>query len=349
MKKLVIQNFIVSVLIVLTVCIINAQTKESAEFKIADKTIAAIDNDDVIHPTFSPDSKRLAYSKMIVKDKQALTEIGVLDLQTKKTKNLLNSGQSEKYAVYAAFVYQMKWLDNNRLQALISDGDVDTTEVILDVAKAKIIKENYIEADYSPSTETQALQNRFVKAFPSVSESAAGSAFHGGIVEKLDDDRILLQFNHVDNDENIRVYNLRDKTVKVVYEMPPVKFRLNFIGGFTDGEDIVFAVNLEDGTKIIRYRNGKSEVLETLPRDENDYASFEKKYQSPGKTIFLLKTRGESEATSSSLWLYKNGVLQRVKDYAKMYDFEYNPATKRAAFCYWSDKERNIAVREVKF
>ena len=243
----------------------------------------------------------------------------------------------------------MKWLDNNRLQAFISDGDVDTTEVIFDVAKAKIIKEDFLEPEYEPSPEIQALQNRFLKAFPNVGESAASSAFFGKVVEKLDENRILLQFNHVDNDENIRVYNLRDKTVQVVYQTPPVKFRLNFIGGFADGEDIVFAINLEDGTKIIRYRKGKSEVLETLPRDEHDYASFEKKYQSPGKTIFLLKTRGESEATGSSLWLYKDGVLQRIKDYARMYDFEYDPATKRAAFCYWTDKQRNIAVREVKF
>ena len=58
--------------------------KKPAEIEIAGKTIAAIENGDIIHPTFSSDSKRLAFSKVIVKNKEELTEIGVLDLQTKK-------------------------------------------------------------------------------------------------------------------------------------------------------------------------------------------------------------------------------------------------------------------------
>ena len=296
MKNIILIRKLLLLTIVLSgSCAVKSQTVKPDNFdvRIAGKTIAEIKEGDVILPTFSPDGKNLAFSRVVVIKNEEFTEIAVLNLQSGKTKTLLTPKESEKYAAYATFVVAFEWLDSNRLAAIVSDGDVDSTQLTFDVAKSKLLNEKPLDEDPTIlSSEHQNLRNRFIKAFPKLGESVIDNALQ--TASKLDENRLLVQSAHIDRNDDIYLFDLENKTETLIFKVPDIKYRFSFIGGFASGNDIIFALNLEDGTRIVRYRQGKSEILTNRRRDEHDYARFDVKFQSPEKTIFLLKTRGDS-------------------------------------------------------
>lgn len=61
------------------------------EVKISGGLVGTIKNGDFVHPTFSPDGKLLAYSRVLVKRDLEGTEVLLSDLSTHKQSVLLNS------------------------------------------------------------------------------------------------------------------------------------------------------------------------------------------------------------------------------------------------------------------
>jgi len=106
----------------------------------SNEIIARIDDGDFVHPAFSPDGTRLAYAKVVVRDKTEFAEVYVREISSGRTWRLLDATTSAKYATYKAFVYRLDWTSNDRLVASISDGDVDSTQVEFDVDVRRIVE-----------------------------------------------------------------------------------------------------------------------------------------------------------------------------------------------------------------
>ena len=123
------------------------------EVKIAGALVATIKNGDFVHPTFSPDAKRLAYSRVITRKDFESTDVSLYDLSTHKRLVLLNSRKAERYATYKVFVSGMQWESRNRLQVSVGDGDVDGTDLIFDPVTRKLLKETHHSFDDADLTE----------------------------------------------------------------------------------------------------------------------------------------------------------------------------------------------------
>lgn len=329
----------------------SSKQEQVKEIKISNQTLAEIKDNDSILPTFSLRGEHLAYSNVVVKDKTETTEIIVFDIQNQKSLTLLNNEQSEKYAVYAAFVVEMKWLTPQKLFAVISDGDVDSTLLTFDTKKGRILKKSFSEEpNFRFSPEMRTLRKRFHATFPKIPKEVLDSALRSNVsVYPVEKNKVILQYNYAKYDENVRLFNFTDRTEKVLAEIPELKHRFSLIGGFSSSNDILFVVNFDSSTKIYRYRQDKTEVLTEIPFEEHNSPDFEIKFKSPEKTLFLLKTRSEKEGSTSSLWLYEKGILYRVTDFINLYDFDFHSTSKLAAFSFWSNGERDISIKRTIF
>jgi hypothetical protein len=128
---------------------------DPSEIKISGVLVVTIKNGDFVYPTFSPDAKRLAYSRVIRRKDFESTEVLLYDLNTHKQSVLLNSKKAETYATYKVFVSGMQWQSKNHLQVSVGDGDVGGTDLIFDPVTRKLLKEtnhSFDDEDITPSS-----------------------------------------------------------------------------------------------------------------------------------------------------------------------------------------------------
>ena len=144
------------VLLALAIVVAAQETHDApsiSQIKIAGASVATIKNGDFVHPTFSPDAKRLAYSRVITRKDFESTDVSLYDLSTHKRVLLLNSKKADRYATYKVFVSGMQWESRNRLQVSVGDGDVDGTDLIFDPVTRKLLKETPYSFDDADLTE----------------------------------------------------------------------------------------------------------------------------------------------------------------------------------------------------
>src|SRR5688572_28431646 len=79
------------------------------EVQLSKVVLAEFKNGDFVHPTFSPDGKVLARSRVIVRREFESTDVLLFDLSTRKDSVLLDSKRAESYATYKVFVSGMSW------------------------------------------------------------------------------------------------------------------------------------------------------------------------------------------------------------------------------------------------
>ncbi len=117
------------------------------EIRVSGKVLATIKSGDYVHPTFSPDGKFLAYSRVLVRRDSENTEVLIHSLSTGKASVLLSSRRAWKYATYKAYVSDMTWTTPRRLGVVISDGDVDSTELTFDPFTRRLLRERHESHD----------------------------------------------------------------------------------------------------------------------------------------------------------------------------------------------------------
>ena len=317
------------------------------EIKLSGAIVTTINNGDFVHPTFSPDGKILAYANVLVKDEFENTEVFLFDLSTNRRLSLLNSKKAATYATYKAFVTEMKWPSAKRLEVRISDGDVDTTQLIFDPQRRKLLKERaeggeeFQNRHLSPDAEKAYRQARSL--FPSVPRELLDNALRSTAFV-IPGEGIVLQKNYAGHDYNVWFFDFQNKNARPLINLPDDS-RNAFNGGVAFKSAIVLALSHGSKTYLFLYRTGKISRLGEFP--STGFSFIEVKHVSDSQIIFLLRTRESSVPGDNPLFVFDGTRLLRIKEHSALYDAAVAPDGRRIAYCYWTGDQRHIVVKEI--
>jgi hypothetical protein len=317
------------------------------ELKISDEVTATIKNGDFLHPTFSPDGKTLAYSKVLLQGDLENTEVFLYNLSSRKNSVLLNSKRAEKYATYKAFVAAIDWKSPKRLEILVSDGDVDLTRLIFDPYSRKLLQERdegFDEAETQPmSPMYQKARKQAVSLFPAFPPDVLDNALRNTALV-IPAKGIVLQKNYAGNDDNIWFLDFQNNSIKSLINLSADSSRA-FDGGVSFNSSIIMLLSHKQKAYLFLYRGGKIKRLGEF--NSTGFRRIEVKHRSSSKVIFLVRTHAPYERGDNPLFIFDGEQLFQVKEYFELYDASVDPSGQRIAYCYWEGDKRHIVVKEL--
>ena len=318
------------------------------EIQISGDAVATIKTGDYVHPTFSPDGKVLAYSRVIVRGDIENTEVLLYNLSSGKTSVLLNSRRAWKYATYKAFVSDMTWTSPRRLGVVIGDGDVDATRLTFDPLTRRLLRERHESAD---DLETRPLSPQYRRArqralalFPEFPPNVLDNAFMNSALVLPEQQGIVLQKNYAGHDGDVWFLDFQGKALKRLISFGE-DAHYAFRGGLSFGSSIIIALARESKTYLFLYRDGKIKPLTRM--NSPDHSWIEVKHRSSEGVVFLVRTHASSERGDNPLFIFNGDRLLQVKEYPLLHDAAVDPAGQRIAFCYWDGERRHIAIKEL--
>lgn len=320
-----------------------------SEAKISGKVIATIKNEDFVHPTFSPDGKTLAYSKVLVGADFENTEVFLYNLGTRKTSVLLDSKRAKKYATYKAFVTEMNWRSPKRLEVVINDGDVDSTRLIFDPYTRWLLSESsegYDEVAGQPmSPMHKKARQQAVSLFPAFPRDVLDNALRNSSLV-IPDKGILLQKNYAGHDDNIWFLDFQSKSIKSLINLSDDSSNA-FSGGLSLKSSIIILLHHKSNTYLFLYQDGKIKGLGKT--NSTSFSHIEVKHRSSRRVVFLVRTHEAYERGDNPLFVFDGEQLFRVGGYPELYDAEIDPSGQRIAYCYWEGDKRHIMIKELNW
>jgi len=317
------------------------------EVKISGGLVGTIENGDFVHPTFSPNGKLLAYSRVVLKGDLESTEVWLSDLSTHKQSVLLNSRSAETYGTYKAFVTEMQWRSTKRLQVSVGDGDVGLTQLIFDPVNRKLLQErfeSFDETDTRPmSPDHQRAYQQAQRLFPLFPGNVLNNALRDTALA-IPDQGIVLQKNYAGEDNNIWFLDFQKGSVRTLINLPADSSRA-FNGGVSFKTSIIVILSRSPKTFLFLYQDGKVRGLGEL--NSQGVHRIEVKHVSPSRIIFLIRTHAPYERGDNPLFVFDGSQLLRVREYSELYDAEIDPGGRRIAYCHWVGDERHIVVKEL--
>lgn len=319
-----------------------------SEVKVSGGLIGTIKNGDFVQPTFSPDGKLLAYSRVRLKGDSESTEVLLSDLSTHKQSVLLNSRSAETYGVYKTFVTEMQWGSTKRLQVSVGDGDVGSTDLIFDPTKRKLLQERFESFDEADTTALSPDQQRAYQQaqrfFPLFPGNVLKNALRNAALV-VPDQGIVLQKNYAGEDNNIWFLDFQKRSVRALLNLPADASRA-FNGGVSFKTSIIMVLSRGPKTFLFLYQDGKVRGLGEL--NSQGVQGIEVKHVSPSRIIFLIRTQAPYERGDNPLFVFDGSQLLRVREYSELYDVDVDPSGRRIAYCHWVGDERHIVVKELK-
>lgn len=317
------------------------------EIRVSGKVLATIKSGDYVHPTFSPDGKFLAYSRVLVRRDIENTEVLIHSLSTGKRSVLLNSRRAWKYATYKAYVSEMNWTTPRRLGVVIGDGDVDSTELTFDPFTRRLLRERHESLDeFDPqrlSASYKQARQQAVTLFPEFPLNVLDSALTSSALV-LPDEGIVLQKNYAGHDDDLWFLDFKGKSVKRLIDLPEDAHQA-FHGGLSFGSSIIIVLARGSKTYLLLYRDGKIKPLGEI--NSPGYSRVEIKHRSPEGVVFLVRTHESYERGDNPLFIFNGDRLLQVKEYPELHDAAVDPGGQRIAFCYWQGDQRHVVIREL--
>lgn len=314
------------------------------EIKISRALLAAIKKGDFVHPTFAPDGNILAYSNVLVQRDFEYTEVFLYNLVDQKRSVLLDSNRAKSYGTYKAYVSEMDWKTPKRLEVEISDGDVDSTRLIINPSTRRLIGKTSESFDGSTSFPMSSLnQKSYLQAkaiFPSFPPEVLESALRQNAFA-IPDKGIVLQKTIGDD---ILFLDFKTSRIRSLLKLSPDTLA-RFLGGFTFNSSIVFMLSYQDMAYLFVHREGTTKGLGLLTAPSHSWIDV--KHISDSRVIFLIKAHSPSERGDNPLFVFDGKHLARVKEYSQLYDADVDARGKRIAFCYWEGDKRHLEVKQL--
>jgi len=319
-----------------------------SEVKISGKAIATIKTGDFLHPTFSPNGKVLAYSKVLLQGDFENTEVLLYDLGSRKTSLLLDSKRAANYGTYKAFVAEMDWKSQRRLEVLLGDGDVDSTRLIFDPYNRELLREwheGFDEPEAQPmSPAHQSAEQQVLSLFPAFPREVLDNALRSTALV-IPNQGIVLQKNYAGHDNNIWFLDFQNRSIKSLIDLSE-NFPRAFNGGLSFNSSILILLSHEQKSYLFLYRDGNIRGLAEV--NSTGFSQLEVKDLSASKVIFLVRTHATYERGDNPLFILQGEQLFRVKEYTELYDAAVDRTGQRIAYCYWEGDQRHIVVKELK-
>ncbi len=312
------------------------------EVKLGGKVVASAPAGDYVYPAFSPDGRELAYSSVVVRDGGELTAVLVLPLGKKTPRTLLSDQDSEKYAHYKAFVTSLTWRDAKHVEVSVSDGDVDSTELVIDARTGKIVstKESEGAEDMPLTPAMEALQQQILTRFPGWNADDVRRALFEGAIE-VPGRGVIWQRNP---GENILFLNLATKQERVVLRPEGKGEGASLGGGFVVGGEVIFVVYNQEGAWLLKLAADDAVTPLAFFRMPEQGASVMPRFVSRTEAVFLLSLNGSAQRGDNPILYYsRDKGLRKVTDFQEVYDFDVSKDGRLMAVCHW-EKTRKLDV-----
>ena len=328
------------------------------ETRLSGNTLLMLRDGDFVHPAFSPDGRKLAYSRVVVEGGTELTEVLVRDLSSGEVRVLLDPGSSKDYATYKAYVSDLEWIDEKRIEARISDGDVGSSIVSFDAytgevvqGKGRILAQKDLVWDpleMERSAEEEEFLKKAASSFPSLRREVLLSAFNIQSTFPVPDTGYVIQKHYHGEDSHIWYLELEQKEmVRLLALRDETEYQL--VGGFVLGDSFVLVLCGPKKGHVLEYREGDvSRLAEFETGTWGAWASFEVKASPTGRAIFIVNVHQPYEGGDNPLFVYDSSGLRRVTDFPELYNIAVDPTGQRICFVVWENDQRHLIVKEYK-
>ncbi len=324
------------------------------ETRLSGNTLLMLRDGDFVHPAFSPDGRKLAYSRVVVEGRTELTEVLVRDLGSGGVRVLLDPGSSKDYATYKAYVSDLEWIDEKRIEARIPDGDVDVSIVTYDAFTGEVVSrkgmnlahENWIEME--SSAEEEEFLRKAASSFPSLRRKVLLSAFEIQSAFPVPDKGYVIQKAYHGEDNHIWYLGLEHNEMVRLLALPDER-EYKLVGGFVLGDSFVLVLCGPKKGHVLEYREGDvSRLAEFEGGTRGAWASFEVKASLAGRVIFIVNVHEPYEGGDNPLFVYDSSALRRVTDFPELYNIAVDPTGQRICFVVWENDQRHLIVKEYK-
>lgn len=309
------------------------------------KTITTLENGDYTHPRFSPDSRYLAFSVVLSEGSTELTEIRVLDLKTLQVKTLLDAKASRDFAVYKSLITGYSWKNDTTLQAAISDGDVNGADLIYDVTNGKLIEKKPLSLTDTGSNQEGKKIDEIAAAFPSIPYAVMANSLANGF--KVGDMKYIVQKNYFNQDNHVWYLDVAHKKMIKLVDIPE-EWIYSLRGAFAYGQGFVLLVAYGQDAYLVRYREGKLELLDRFPVKNYQQTALRVEYTHGDRVIFQIVTGPSYEMRENYLFVYDKAGLRKVEDVGSIDDLDIDRRGKLVCFSQWRNDKRNLVLKELK-
>ncbi len=336
------------------------------ERQMLGRRLISLHQGDLVFPALSPDGRRVAYSRVIVRNSTELTEIAVTDLKTRRTQILLDGERSRDYGVYKAYVSSLAWKDAHRVAALIHDGDVDAVRATFDIRSGALVsrQETSHDEEMGAMLARAEKQRRSLGAQPDMPRDVLINALTKGFA--LKGGGFVIQKQYAGHDDHI--WLLRpDGTLLRLLTLPDGRPGGMLQGGFAHRGDIVFLVSQTTAEKgeygdreyaryyretayLILHRGGKARVMATFgPLPLGTVARLAVVWRDAGQVLFTVLTRPIRERPiTPGLFLLHRGRLTRQPDMNLLIGASADRRARRLALNIWEGAARRVDVHVLR-
>ena len=319
--------------------------RPTAEIPATGKILKTLQSGDYVLPRFSPDSRFLAFSHVVLQGNTELTEIQALDLKTLEVKVLLDARASLEFAIYKSFVAGFVWQDATTLKAGISDGDVNGVDLIFDVAAGKLVGKKPLSLTDVASGREETLNPEVAEAFPSIPKPVLANALANGF--KVGEKKYIVQKNYWKQDNHIWLLDGERKTLTQLVDIPE-DWIYSLRGGFASGNAIILLAAFGQEAWLVQHAGGKMELLHRFAVKNYQQTGLRVELVRGDRVLFQVSTGPDYEKRENFLFIYDKSGLRKIKETAPIYDLDVDPAGTLVCLSQWSGKQRMLVVRELK-
>ena len=305
------------------------------------KTVRRLNDGDTLHPTFSPDGRYLAFTRVITQDNTELTEAGYLNLETGKTTVLLNAETSKEYAVYASFIYRIEWISKTHIEFWVSDGDVDTAVLTYDITQNKKIAQRYVgggEGDM-PTQEQEAVATQFAAAFPDIKPHLAGMLQQGIYVPP---DKWVFQKNYAKQDNHVWLIDRKNNTHRVLLELPDEGIS-TFRSAIARDNAFLLVVGYQNTVSLVLVDKKGARIIDRLGT-ENYQQVHARQFGSDENVFFGVHTGHVRTRNPAHFYHWDKYGIRKLKTGPDFIEADVSNDGKKLALVTWQGDRRVVRV-----
>jgi hypothetical protein len=216
--------------------------------------LLTLDQHDFVFPRLSPDGTRLVVARTHQRpDGTETTDVLLVDVASGAVRELISRSEAEANETYETFVTGLAWFDERTVHVSLSDGDVGSTEIVVDVSSGRIVRTTYDEGGELLPSEFKdlAADARHYASFftqDELEQSLGSSAM------RLPSGRVLVQKSGRWSEPKPLFLLVPDTRHAARIGTVPANQRL--WSTVEDGEGVLFLVAGDDAGSVSAYRRG---------------------------------------------------------------------------------------------
>jgi hypothetical protein len=207
-----------------------------------DRQVAHLTQGDYEEMAYSPGGRYLVLADRVEHRDTVVNQLVLYDFDRQRLDTILTASAARRYVHYTAIVFDFAWQGDSMLVAAYHDGDVGEIRVTLRVPDGHRISEEYDEVgiDMPPVEVVEAVMRLYPEARGVGPESTtvfdyalSGPTIRGG-------DFIVFAYRVSPLGYGVWLYGLTRRRIEQLQALPDTAARYGFLGGFADGEDVLF-------------------------------------------------------------------------------------------------------------